>query len=124
MLGSELGISRPEAKQGVFETLFSSGIKETTFSKAFSAKYPMVHSFIKDFKSVHHYKTFSQELQRVESSIMIGTIHKRLIAEGAKVLTKHDSYLFTQKEADFSKPIIIEELDRIFALLSSTKPPH
>jgi hypothetical protein len=69
----------------------------------FRKVYPKTMKFINEFKKESGYKSFSNLLQRLESSIMIDGLMKRLIDRGFMVFPIHDAIRVKQSELEIIK---------------------
>ena len=95
MLKTNLSLpQRKYAKNVAFETLFSSGKRESYYSAQLKQLYPTVININNEFKEAYGYENFSVGLQNIESEIFIDHIWKKVTDRGINSFTRHDSLLF------------------------------
>ncbi|MGO9599249.1 MAG: hypothetical protein ACLP7Q_14775 [Isosphaeraceae bacterium] len=83
--------------------------------KRFEKAFPQIAKLITEVKREYGYKIVAHLLQRVESSLMINRICRRLMEGHPEIpaLTIHDSILTTRKHVKLVRKIIQEEFLRI-----------
>jgi hypothetical protein len=105
--------SYKECKKMMFSLLFSSE-KNTTKEKSQLKKiFPTVVKWVDNFKKENGYKSFSIELQKMESNFFIDNILKTIKNKKLFCLTKHDSLIIRRE--DYNKVIeIIRKISNDF----------
>lgn len=125
------GFTRDDAKKSTFVTLFASDRHNDDQKRAMGKTFPEVVAFADGFKSnwrnylmsigVHEddakplgKSSLAVLLQTIEARIFIDCILARLLAEGYRVLSKHDSILCKESDRRAVEAIVKEELDGVF----------
>lgn len=116
--GDKLGIDpikdRKQLKGIVFEFFYNHECSRCTARTAFKKHFPTIERWISNYKKQFGYKQFSISMQLLESNLFIDIILRRLLNEGYKVLTKHDSFLCKENDFNMVNLIVREELDKYF----------
>jgi hypothetical protein len=108
------GKSRGQVKQMLFETLFGreTGASQDTPRKAILRElFPSVLGFMDKYKRKYGYKDFPCELQRIESTLVVGVILPALWESRITAATKHDSFLINPVQKNKAEKIIREICD-------------
>ena len=99
-ISDKLGFNdRDRAKKAMFEILFSSHKYRSTAKTAFGQLFPVLKFITDEYKKEHGKNQLAILLQKTESRIFIDGILTKLLQEGFKVLTKHDSVLCKKSDA-------------------------
>lgn len=122
-------MTRAEAKTAIFETIFSSRNNNTPLKRLLKNYFPTVVAIIDGFKermtgfylddmlkeqaNKEGNRSLALLLQTYESEIFIDKILYRLLKEGFRLFTKHDSVLCKESDLPLVHKIICEELDRL-----------
>ncbi len=110
----ELGLkSISEAKNAMFEIMFSSRNNRTTSKAKLKELFPSVLQWIDDYKKTYGDNKFSIMLQKIESDVFIDAILKRVKKDKYFCLTKHDSLIVRRKDYDAIMVILKDEFARI-----------
>jgi hypothetical protein len=97
-LAEELKIGRGDAKSMMMELGFSKPGNRFALKKVFKLRFPNVIKHIDDFKTEKGYKEFSNELQQLESEIVVDHLYAAIKAENMFCLTKHDSIIIRKQD--------------------------
>lgn len=110
----ELGLkSVKEAKNAMFEILFSGRNNKTLFKRKIKEVFPSVVEWIDNYKKEHGDNEFSIMLQRIESELFIDKVLKRLKKLKYFCLTKHDSLIIKRGDYEAIMDIVKDEFSRI-----------
>lgn len=110
----ELGLkSLEEAKNAMFEILFSARNNKTTYKSKLKEVFPSVVAWIDEYKKVHGDNQFSIMLQQIESDLFIDKILKRVKKLKYFCLTKHDSLIIRRSDHEAILSIVKEEFEKI-----------
>ena len=82
----------------MFSILFSSNLFKSAEKDKLKELFPTVINWIDDFKRNNGYKSFSIELQKLESNFFIDNLLKRIKKHGLFCLTKHDSLIIRRHD--------------------------
>ena len=109
---------RNKFKRRVFANVMFGRLERSRHSsewKLFERAFPHIAKLIVEFKRQYGYPSVAHLLQRVESSLMIDRVCRRLMQEHQEVpvVTIHDSILTTRKNVNLVKRIIEEEFIRV-----------
>jgi hypothetical protein len=110
----ELGLkSVKEAKNAMFEILFSARNNKTLFKSKLKEVFPSVVAWIDEYKKAHGDNQFSIMLQQIESDLFIDKILKRVKKLKYFCLTKHDSLIIRRSDYEAILSIVKEEFEKI-----------
>lgn len=110
----ELGLkSVKEAKNAMFEILFSARNNKTLFKSKLKEVFPSVVAWIDEYKKAHGDNQFSIMLQQIESDLFIDRILKRVKKLKYFCLTKHDSLIIRRSDYEAILSIVKEEFEKI-----------
>lgn len=110
----ELGLkSVKEAKNAMFEILFSGRNNKTFFKRKLKEVFPSVVEWIDTYKKEHGDNEFSIMLQRIESELFIDKVLKRLKKLKYFCLTKHDSLIIKRGDYEAIMDIVKDEFAQI-----------
>ena len=87
-----------KTKRLMFSLLFSSNLFKSVEKNKLKELFPTVINWIDDFKRDNGYKSFSIELQKLESNFFIDYLLKRIKKQGLFCLTKHDSLIIRRHD--------------------------
>jgi hypothetical protein len=87
-----------KTKRLMFSLLFSSNLFKSVEKNKLKELFPTVINWIDDFKRNNGYKSFSIELQKLESNFFIDNLLKRIKKHGLFCLTKHDSLIIRRHD--------------------------
>jgi hypothetical protein len=87
-----------KTKRLMFSLLFSSNLFKSAEKNKLMELFPTVINWIDDFKRNNGYKSFSIELQKLESNFFIDNLLKRIKKQGLFCLTKHDSLIIRRHD--------------------------
>ena len=87
-----------KTKRLMFSLLFSSNLFKSVEKNKLKELFPTVINWIDDFKRDNGYKSFSIELQKLESNFFIDNLLKRIKKQGLFCLTKHDSLIIRRHD--------------------------
>jgi len=87
-----------KTKRLMFSLLFSSNLFKSVEKNKLKELFPTVINWIDDFKRNNGYKSFSIELQKLESNFFIDNLLKRIKKQGLFCLTKHDSLIIRRHD--------------------------
>ena len=102
-----------EAKNAMFEIMFSSRNNRTTSKSKLKEIFPSVLQWIDDYKKNNGDNQFSIMLQKIESDIFIDAILKRVKKHRFFCLTKHDSLIVRRQDYEVIMDILKEEFGKI-----------
>lgn len=102
-----------EAKNAMFEILFSARNNKTLFKSKLKEVFPNVVEWIDNYKKEHGDNQFSIMLQQIESDLFIDKILKRLKKLKYFCLTKHDSLIIRRSDYEAIISIVKEEFEKI-----------
>lgn len=102
-----------EAKNAMFEILFSSHNNRTSNKAKLKRLFPTVVKWIDDYKSKFEYQNFSILLQKIESDLFIDKILKRVKKQKFFCLTKHDSLIIRKEDYETILAITENEFESI-----------
>jgi hypothetical protein len=108
-------VPRQKFKHRFFrDVLYDEYHSDRPMLRVFQSLFPNVARFIRDAKR-HDYRRLSWEMQRLESSVIIGTIVRRLMTEYPQVplITVHDSIATTPPYAELVRQVMVEEFGQI-----------
>ncbi|MCZ8169764.1 MAG: hypothetical protein ACK5RV_05305 [Flavobacterium sp.] len=110
----ELGLkSVKEAKNAMFEILFSARNNKTLFKSKLKEVFPSVVAWIDEYKKANGDNQFSIMLQQIESDLFIDRILKRVKKLKYFCLTKHDSLIIRRSDYEAILSIVKEEFEKI-----------
>lgn len=108
------GLDRDEAKKAFFLIAFGDTHSKGRLIDLFQSTYPSVFAIIQRFKAdIGDFKKFPIFLQAVESSIFIDEILNTLFQKKLSPLSKHDSILLKESEAEKGEKIIRKNLNKL-----------
>lgn len=102
-----------EAKNAMFEILFSARNNKTLFKSKLKEVFPSVVAWIDEYKKAHGDNQFSIMLQQIESDLFIDRILKRVKKLKYFCLTKHDSLIIRRSDYEAILSIVKEEFEKI-----------
>jgi hypothetical protein len=110
----DLNLTRSEFKVRMFRNVFFGHHEKSKFTpewKQFSAEFPAIAGIIRELKQVYGHAVIAWILMRVESTLIIDRVCRRLMNESpeAPVVTIHDSILTTPKYRDKIEKVVLEE---------------
>ncbi|MFW6219235.1 MAG: hypothetical protein ACOC33_00075 [bacterium] len=105
--------SRNEAKNLMFEVLFSSYRFNSSSKNKIKELFPNIFEFVKEFKKKYGDNSFVIMLQRYESMIFIDNVLYKAMNQNFDMLTKHDSILIKYSDREKGNNILKGELDKI-----------
>jgi hypothetical protein len=107
------GASRDDVKKLLFkEVCFGRGTGFGAVGRAFRRTWDAIVAWLIEQKRGDH-KKIARSLQRLESSVMIGDVGRRLIAGGIPFFTVHDEFRTLRRHVERVKEVIQEEMSRI-----------
>lgn len=104
---------RNKIKEMTYKVLFGQNRANTKSDKIFSFIFPTIYHFIKLYKKEWgSHKILAHDLQRAESNLIFNKIIKKimLLKPEIKVITVHDSLIFSKKYRDIVQSIFDYEL--------------
>lgn len=105
--------SRKEAKNMMFELMFSSEKLKSALKTKLKKLFPSVVKYVDDYKRKHKYKNFSISLQKIESEIFIDGIWQTIKKEKVFCLTKHDSIIVRKENRELAINVIRDHFEKI-----------
>ncbi len=105
-LGELLNLTRKEAKTKMFQIIFSGAKNPAPEKKLFKASFSQVIEIMDGFKITYGDNQFAIMLQTIESDIFIDTIYTELQKRGITAYTKHDSVLYSIKDASQVEAVV------------------
>ena len=107
------GVSRSDVKKLLFkEVCFGRGTGFGAVGTAFKGAWDAIVAWLIKQKR-GDYKKIARNLQRLESSVMIGDVGRRLIAEGIPFFTVHDEFRTLRRHVERVREVIVEEMGRL-----------
>lgn len=111
------GISRNDVKKLLFkEVCFGRGTGFGAVGTAFKQRWDAIVAWLTEHKrgeGTDPHKKIARNLQRLESSVMIGDVGRLLIAEGIPFFTVHDEFRTLRRHVERVTEVILEEMGRI-----------
>lgn len=112
-------LDRKEVKQMVYKVLFGKNFNSKS-DDIFKDLFPSIYKFIKDFKKkLGNHKILSHHLQKLESNLIFNKIIKSIneLYPEIRVITVHDSIIFSKKYKDIIEIIFNQKVDEEFNTL-------
>lgn len=110
----KLGLNtRDDAKRVTIELLFGSERCQSKNLKALKQYFPTVIAYINNYKKENGKANFAIMLQQEESALFIDTIYKELKRKKIFCITRHDSLIVKQKNAEEVKAYVQMIFDSI-----------
>jgi hypothetical protein len=111
-------LDRSEFKVRMFRNVFFGKDQNSKFTrewKLFAAEFPSIAGVIRELKRRYGHNAVAWVLMRVESSLIINRICRRLMGEAPDipVITIHDMLLTTPKNLDHVERVVREEYARV-----------
>ena len=106
--------SRKEAKQAMFELMFSSHKYRSPLKAKLRKLFPNVIKAVNTYKKENGSNQFAIMLQKFEANFFIDNLFKKINTKNRFVLTKHDSIIVAEKDLENAKKIakkICEKVD-------------
>ena len=101
------GLSRNEAKDSMFKTIYSKPHYRNRFKRNLTKLYPETVPLLDDYKrKAGDYRRLSIDMQVKESEIYIDGVLKTLYEQGILAISKHDSIIFHTKDEESIMTII------------------
>jgi len=102
-LSEGTGLARDDAKTAMYRVMFDKELhQQGKVYENFVREFPILSSRISDNKRKHGYENVSFEMQKKESSIMIGgVLHSLLIDEDILCFSIHDSIFCFRRDAEY-----------------------
>lgn len=102
-----------DAKQIMFVVSFSSHRYHCKEKKNFAQLFPAVSRFIDKFKKLNESRNLPNMLARIESFLFIDGIYKEIQEAGIVAFSKHDSFLFLEKDREEIEEIMHKHLSML-----------
>ncbi len=98
------------SKKFIVRKGFAIPTKTTRLQKFFDAKFPVIHSMIKDIKK-DNYKSFAHFLQRLEAYFVYEVVCNRIRLERPDMFlaTIHDSFVFKEEDKQYVYDVVMQE---------------
>ena len=116
----QTGITRTDAKNIIMKVLFSNNNIYKNEKDVFRLIFPEAYDFIYKRK-VEDHKVLSNDLQLLESGIIIDDITKKLESREIKYYTIHDSIVLSEKNTEESMEIMLNTFLEKYKLLPKIK---
>lgn len=116
----QTGITRADAKNIIMKVLFSNNNIYKNEKDVFRLIFPEAYDFIYKRKIENH-KILSNDLQNLESNIIINEISKKLELNDIKYYTIHDSIVVSEKNAEYAMNIMLNTFLEKYKLIPKIK---
>lgn len=110
-VAKKLGVNRKEAKEKMFKTIYSKPHYISKDKSSIGELYPETIPFLDKYKQKKSHSDLAIAMQKKESEIYLDGVLKKLYSMGILAITKHDSIIVYQEQAQLIKSVIIEVLD-------------
>jgi hypothetical protein len=105
--------TRSEAKVATFRALYSSHRSKSKVKTALTQEFPGLVEYLDALKKQHGKAFLANEMQKMESGIMVNRILHDLLSMGYKVFSKHDSILCKHSQVEEVREIMTKMLNEL-----------